>query len=373
VTRVPGGEHGSTVKNTFIDQIATPMLRLRNGAQRRARSVPKDMFSKKSEWESACHILGYQNCPVRNEVTRKVTLEKKGSELGLNVVFDGEALLVDDIGPGVVDSWNALYADEPISIGDRILEVNGVNGDAKQLLEQCRVSDTLILLIQPSMQATARSESNDSHTSSASLPPFSVMGAMCSMPLETPTWDSFMAGVNYSDQHGFNTGVQCFSEIEPEMSSDSKNSLLCDLSLHLGVANAADLAIVPLETPTLDRHVPAMHVSCRAAETSAFGEHSFEQPVARSWTLAPEIVAPSSVNDLCSAMAQELSMQEVNDFSFAFMAPAELSMQLPSMDDLCGVPLETPTLDRCAPTVAIRTDNDGPRHGLKLSLAHYLY
>merc|ERR1719235_26882 len=80
VTRVPGGEHGSTVKNTFIDQIATPMLRLRKGCQRRARSVPKDMFSRKSDWESACHILSYRNCPVRNENTRMVTLQKNGCE-----------------------------------------------------------------------------------------------------------------------------------------------------------------------------------------------------------------------------------------------------------------------------------------------------
>merc|ERR1719160_1842429 len=148
VTTVPGGEHGSMVKNTFIDQISTPMLRLRKGCQRRARSVPKDMFSRKSEWESACHILSYQNCPVRSQDVRsqdvrKVTLEKKGGELGLNVVLNGSALLVDDIGPGVVDNWNAVHTDEPISIGDRILEVNGVNGDAVKLLEQCKVSDTL--------------------------------------------------------------------------------------------------------------------------------------------------------------------------------------------------------------------------------------
>merc|ERR1712193_477119 len=103
VTRVPGGNHGSTVKNTFIDQIATPMRILRKGCQRRARSLPKDMFSRKSDWESACHILSFQNRPVTNEATRTVTLQKGGSELGLNVTFEGNTLLVDDVGPGVVD------------------------------------------------------------------------------------------------------------------------------------------------------------------------------------------------------------------------------------------------------------------------------
>merc|ERR1711862_372794 len=48
VTRVPGG---GVVKNTFIDQIDTPLLRLREGCRQRARSVPKDMGSRKDEYE----------------------------------------------------------------------------------------------------------------------------------------------------------------------------------------------------------------------------------------------------------------------------------------------------------------------------------
>merc|ERR1719191_2427903 len=97
----------------------------------------------------------------------------------------------------------------------------------------------------------------------------------------------------------------------PSWLQDNSNS---DLTLELGVANAADLSSMPVETPTLDRHVPAMHVSCRAADTSVFVEQSSEQPVVRSWisseemTLAGELTV-SDVNDLCSVVAPELSMQ----------------------------------------------------------------
>jgi hypothetical protein len=392
VTRVPGGAHGSTVKNTFIDQISTPMLRLRKGCQPRARSVPKDMFSRKSEWESACHILSYQNCPVRNERTRTVSLLRKGSDLGLNVVLDGDSLLVDDVGPGVVDSWNALHPDEPITVGDRILEVNSVKGDAAKLLEQCKVADTLVLLIQPSVQATARSDLSDSQTSAASAPPVSVVGEMCGIPLQTPSFDNYTTAVGYSYHSGCNAGfdVQSFAQLGTQMIHTAPSWLQANdgpnLTLDLDVANAADLCGMPVETPTLDRHVPAMHVSCRAADTSVFDEQSSEQPVVRSWiasepvTLSGDLSVPD-VNGLCCALASELPTQDVTDFCSAPMAPdlsmapmaPDLSMKIMEVNDLCGMPLETPTLDRYAPTVAIRGNSwDQPREGLKLSLADYL-
>lgn len=371
VTRVPGGEHGSMVKNTFIDQIATPLLRLRKGCQRRARSVPKDMFSRKSEWESACHILGYQNCPVRNDATRKVILEKQGQELGLNVVFDSDAnaLLIDDVGPGLVQNWNQLNKDEPISIGDRILEVNGVKGNVDKLLEQCKESDILELVIQPAVQTTARSDSNDSQATAKSLPPPSMMEEMCRNPLETPTWDGYISASGYEFQGSIDVGLQGFPDMTPQIVTNSgwlQGNGSSELSLHLGDVNAADLSNMPLETPTFDRHVPAMHVSCRAADTDVFVEQSSEQPAVRSW-IVPDLTA-SDMNEMCS-----MATLDVNDFYGVTTLAPELSIKMPDVNDLCGVPLETPTLDnRYAPTVAIRLECDGPRQGMKLSLADYL-
>jgi len=183
----------------------------------------------------------------------------------------------------------------------------------------------------------------------------------------------------YSMYHsGSNAGFdpQCFSQLGDHMAATAPCWLQpndsSDLTLDIGFANAADLSSMPVETPTLDRHVPAMHVSCRAAETSAFVEQSSEQPVVRSWIVSEEMTLTGEpCTDFCSApMVSELSTQELcSDFCTAPMAP---SMKILDVSDLCGVPLETPTLDRYAPTVAIRGDFADPREGLKLSLADYL-
>merc|ERR1711977_343244 len=156
-----------------------------------------------------------------------------------------------------------------------------------------------------------------------------------------------MNGAGYEYQACSNAGLHCFSEMVPQLFTNPSwlhGNDGSDLSLHLGVANATDLSNVPLETPTFDRHVPAVHVSCRAADTAVFVEQSSEQPVVRSWiaaepmTLAPELAVPD-VDDLCNVVAPD-----VNDFYGAPLAP-ELSIKMPDVNDFCGVPLETPTLD----------------------------
>merc|ERR1712224_243504 len=98
VTRVPGLQ---AVKNTFIDVPVTPVTPA-VGARQRSRSCPKDMGSKKNEWEVACHVLSYQHTPVDSTLVRKVTVEKHGVELGLDVSHDGNALLVEGVGAGAV-------------------------------------------------------------------------------------------------------------------------------------------------------------------------------------------------------------------------------------------------------------------------------
>jgi hypothetical protein len=195
------------------------------------------------------------------------------------------------------------------------------------------------------------------------------------MPLETPTFDNCTNAVGYHTGSYSGFDVQCFSQLGNQMVTAAPSWLQAnsssDLTLELGVANAADLCSMPVETPTLDRHVPAMHVSCRAADTSVFVEQSSEQPVIRSWVASDPMNLAGELPDLCSTLASELATQDVTNFCSAPMAP-ELSMKMLDVNDLCGVPLETPTLDRYAPTVAIRGHFADPREGLKLSLADYL-
>merc|ERR1712118_131161 len=230
-------------------------------------------------------------------------------------------------------------------------------------------------------QATARSESTDSQVSAASAPPGPVpgIGGMLEMP-QTSTFENCMALHHYSyQQYLLQMGTHVATA--PGCLHDNRSS---QLTLDLGVGNGADPGNMPLEleTPTLDRHVPAMHVSCRASDTPVIAEQSCDQPIVRSWlageptdlsmTLAPELACMS---DLCTVMAPELTMQDMPDFCTAPLMPMapELNMKVPDVNDLCGVPLEAPTLDRAhAPTVAIRGDRDVLREGLKLSLADYL-
>merc|ERR1712159_458788 len=185
--------------------VSTPILQLRQDCRKRARSVPKNMGSRKDEWESACHMLGYQHCPVEAEVahniaTRLVTVQKHGCELGLNVLCDGDALLVNEVGPGPIQSWNELHPDEAVAPGDRITEVNGITGAPADLLQACCEADMLMLVVQSFGQATARSQSSESGDSFGSAPELSLLSAMdmCGMPLETPTLDRYMPAFDFT-------------------------------------------------------------------------------------------------------------------------------------------------------------------------------
>jgi len=158
LTKVPGL---GAVKNTFIEVPVTPATPAM-GARRRSRSQPKDMGSKKDEWEVACHVLSYQHCPVESKVERTIVVEKHGAELGLDVSRDGEALLVEGVGPGAVEWWNTCHPAERVLPGDRILEVNGVVGDGMLMVQACRTAQTLVLKVQHSMQMLPRKLSEPS-------------------------------------------------------------------------------------------------------------------------------------------------------------------------------------------------------------------
>merc|ERR1719160_2358676 len=174
VTKVPGL---NTLKNTFIEVPITPVTPA-IGARRRSRSCPKDMWSKKDEWEVACHVLSYQHSPVQSKV-RTIEVEKNGAELGLDVSRDGEALLVEGVNPGAVQWWNNCHPEECVMPGDRILEVNGVAGDPLVMIQACRTAETLVLTVQPCVQELP------TKLSEPTLP-----SPVLNLPVQTPTFDT---------------------------------------------------------------------------------------------------------------------------------------------------------------------------------------
>lgn len=185
ITRVPGL---GAVKNTFIEVPITPVTPAM-GAQKRSRSLPKNMGSNKNEWELACHVLSYQHCPVESReqsglgrAVRTITVDKHGGELGLDVSRDGEALLVEGVSPGAVEWWNACHPEEPVMPGDRILEVNGVAGNALLMVQACKTAETLTLTVRRCAQMLSRKRSEPSFPSPTSSSTARVV--------QTPSFDT---------------------------------------------------------------------------------------------------------------------------------------------------------------------------------------
>merc|ERR1719191_2379328 len=103
-------------------------------------------------------MLSYQHEAVKpsNEIssvsTRKVIVQRHGCGLGLDVSCEEESgsefLLIEDVGPGPVELWNLSHlGDIMVQAGDRILEVNGVAGDANAMLCAVQASDIVELTV----------------------------------------------------------------------------------------------------------------------------------------------------------------------------------------------------------------------------------
>jgi len=66
------GRIGGCVRNTFIHAPPappTPLPKAFGTASRRSRSLPKDMYSVKDEWEGACNALGFLPQPVESDAS----------------------------------------------------------------------------------------------------------------------------------------------------------------------------------------------------------------------------------------------------------------------------------------------------------------
>jgi len=182
-----GSEIRSMVKNTFIE---LPLQR--EGARVRSRSVPKDFGSTKDDRETACHVLSFQHRPVNSSAfTRSVVITRHGYGLGLDVSDDCEALLIEDVGPGPVELWNLSHPEEVVQIGDRILQVNGVSGNASELLSAIQASDTLELVVEPKMHST-KDDSTASTASSQSLKNEWTLQDLTSTPCSSEAGDLLM-------------------------------------------------------------------------------------------------------------------------------------------------------------------------------------
>mmetsp|Transcript_77958 Transcript_77958/g.252895 ORF Transcript_77958/g.252895 Transcript_77958/m.252895 type:complete len:515 (+) Transcript_77958:173-1717(+) len=78
--------------------------------------------------------------------TYTIVLQKKrGTRLGIEVdtTHGLGGLLVHTVKDGLVEAWNKSNPDVQVRVGDQIIEVNGVVGDADALVAQCKVANRL--------------------------------------------------------------------------------------------------------------------------------------------------------------------------------------------------------------------------------------
>eukprot|EP00930_Biecheleria_cincta_P025880 TRINITY_DN18352_c0_g1_i1.p1 TRINITY_DN18352_c0_g1~~TRINITY_DN18352_c0_g1_i1.p1 ORF type:complete len:179 (+),score=27.01 TRINITY_DN18352_c0_g1_i1:161-697(+) len=76
-----------------------------------------------------------------------ITLDKSrgDTKMGIDVDDkDGETLLIEVLTDGLIKMWNDDSANkEKVSVGDRIVEVNGRRTDSQQLVEECKKNQVL--------------------------------------------------------------------------------------------------------------------------------------------------------------------------------------------------------------------------------------
>mmetsp|Transcript_49301 Transcript_49301/g.127152 ORF Transcript_49301/g.127152 Transcript_49301/m.127152 type:complete len:228 (+) Transcript_49301:82-765(+) len=75
---------------------------------------------------------------VARPAIRFITVDKHGGALGLklNYAKRGRSLCIDRIGEGAIMDWNTANLSEPVQEKDRIMSVNGVEGNPAELLAE---------------------------------------------------------------------------------------------------------------------------------------------------------------------------------------------------------------------------------------------
>lgn len=85
-------------------------------------------------------------CFVENNACFVVSLNTDNGLLGLAVdPDDGEALMVSAVDEGLVQEWNKNSSTRQVTVGDRILSVNGLYGSPMQLFDFLNESESLQL------------------------------------------------------------------------------------------------------------------------------------------------------------------------------------------------------------------------------------
>lgn len=81
----------------------------------------------------------------------EVVIEKKPPEkvtLGVDLDFrDRVTLEIEKINVGLIAEWNAAKPDKEVKLGDKVISVNGISGDAVKMIQACKENDVVKMSI----------------------------------------------------------------------------------------------------------------------------------------------------------------------------------------------------------------------------------
>mmetsp|Transcript_68001 Transcript_68001/g.197070 ORF Transcript_68001/g.197070 Transcript_68001/m.197070 type:complete len:154 (+) Transcript_68001:52-513(+) len=73
----------------------------------------------------------------------------EGSRLGVDVdLSENVYIVVEFVHPGLVTDWNTAHPDLAVKRGDRIVSVNSVRSNARDMVDICKKEKTLELIVQ---------------------------------------------------------------------------------------------------------------------------------------------------------------------------------------------------------------------------------
>jgi len=107
-----------------------------------------DMSGDLAQMMTELQSTGNLEFLVRRPVSFDIKVDRKGQSVGCGITYDastGISLVIESINEGPIHTWNSEHPDKVIRVGDRIIAVNGTQGNSAQLLEVIRGNNILNL------------------------------------------------------------------------------------------------------------------------------------------------------------------------------------------------------------------------------------